>query len=47
MPARYAFGAKVSIATTIDEGFVGLIPAPLGKHYDGHTLAETLEQMEL
>jgi IS5 family transposase len=44
---RYEFGTKVSITTTIDEGFVvGMRPLP-GHHYDGHTLAEALEQVRI
>jgi IS5 family transposase len=42
---RYEFGCKVSIATTLAEGFViGLRSLP-GNPYDGHTLAEALEQV--
>ena len=38
---RYEFGCKVSIATTLDEGFiVGMRSFP-GTPYDGHTLAPT------
>ena len=40
---RYEFGTKVSIATTIDEGFVVGMRALPGNPYDGHTLAEALE----
>lgn len=43
---RYEFGCKVSIATTIDEGFVVGMRAMPGNPYDGHTLAEALEQVE-
>ena len=44
---RYEFGTKVSIATTLAEGFVvGLRSLP-GNPYDGHTLAEALEQVEI
>jgi IS5 family transposase len=44
---RYEFGCKVSIATTLAEGFVvGLRSLP-GNPYDGHTLAEALEQVEI
>ena len=44
---RYEFGCKVSIATTLDEGFiVGMRSFP-GNPYDGHTLAPTLEQVEI
>ncbi|MCR9168319.1 MULTISPECIES: IS5 family transposase [Marivita] len=44
---RYEFGTKVSIATTIDEGFVIGMRALPGNPYDGHTLAEALEQVEI
>lgn len=44
---RYAFGTKVSIATTIDEGFVVGMRALPGNPYDGHTLAEALEHVEI
>lgn len=44
---RYEFGTKVSIATTIKEGFVVGIRAMPGNPYDGHTLAEALEQVEI
>jgi IS5 family transposase len=43
---RYEFGTKVSIATTIAEGFVVGLRALPGTPYDGHTLAEALEQVE-
>ncbi len=43
---RYEFGCKVSLATTIDEGFVVGMRAMPGNPYDGHTLAEALEQVE-
>jgi IS5 family transposase len=44
---RYEFGCKVSIATTLDEGFiVGMRSFP-GNPYDGHTLAPALEQVEI
>jgi IS5 family transposase len=44
---RYEFGCKISVATTLAEGFVvGLRSLP-GNPYDGHTLAETLEQVEI
>lgn len=39
--------SKVSIATTIDEGFVVGMRALPGNPYDGHTLAEALEQVEI
>ncbi|PVA07501.1 IS5 family transposase [Thalassorhabdomicrobium marinisediminis] len=44
---RYEFGTKVSIATTINEGFVVGMRALPGNPYDGHTLAEALEQVEI
>ncbi|GHE02934.1 hypothetical protein GCM10008024_24300 [Allgaiera indica] len=44
---RYEFGTKVSIATTIDGGFVGGTRAFPGNPYDGHTLSEALEQVEI
>lgn len=44
---RYEFGSKVSIATTINEGFVVGMRALPGNPYDGHTLAEALEQVEI
>ncbi|WP_323771742.1 IS5 family transposase [Antarctobacter sp.] len=43
---RYEFGCKVSLAITIDEGFVVGMRAMPGNPYDGHTLAEALEQVE-
>lgn len=44
---RYEFGTKVSIATTLGEGFVVGMRAMHGNPYDGHTLAEALEQVEI
>jgi transposase, IS5 family len=44
---RYEFGTKVSIATTIDAGFVVGMRALPGNPYDGHTLGEALEQVEI
>ena len=44
---RYEFGTKVSIATTIDGGFVVGTRAFPGNPYDGHTLTEALEQVEI
>ena len=44
---RYEFGTKVSIATTLAEGFVVGMRALPGNPYDGHTLAEALEQVEI
>ena len=44
---RYEFGCKVSVATTLNGGFiVGMRSLP-GNPYDGHTLAEALEQVEI
>ena len=44
---RYEFGTKVSLATTIDEGFVVGMRSMPGNPYDGHTLTEALEQVEI
>jgi transposase, IS5 family len=44
---RYEFGTKVSVATTLTEGFVVGMRALSGNPYDGHTLAEALEQVEI
>ena len=44
---RYEFGTKVSIATTNRGGFVIGMRALPGNPYDGHTLAEALEQVEI
>jgi transposase, IS5 family len=44
---RYEFGTKVSVATTLTEGFVVGMRALPGNPYDGHTLAEALEQVEI
>ena len=44
---RYEFGTKVSVATTLAEGFVVGMRALPGNPYDGHTLAEALEQVEI
>jgi IS5 family transposase len=41
----YEFGVKVSIATTHREGLVVGMRSMPGNPYDGHTLAETLEQV--
>ena len=43
---RYEFGTKVSVATTLAEGFVIGIRAMPGNPYDGHTLGEALQQVE-
>ena len=44
---RYEFGTKVSIATTNRGGFVVGMQALPGNPYDGHTLGEALEQVEI
>lgn len=44
---RYEFGTKVSVATTLAEGFVVGMRSLPGNPYDGHTLAEALEQVEI
>jgi transposase, IS5 family len=41
----YEFGVKVSIATTLKEGLVVGMRSMPGNPWDGHTLAETLEQV--
>lgn len=41
----YELGVKVSIATTLKEGLVVGMRSMPGNPYDGHTLAETLEQV--
>jgi IS5 family transposase len=44
---RYEFGSKVSVAVTHKEGFVvGMWLMP-GNPYDGHTLREALDQVEI
>lgn len=43
----YEFGVKVSIATTLKEGLVVGMRSMAGNPYDGHTLDETLEQVEI
>ena len=43
---RYEFGTKVSIATTIEDGFVVGMRSQPGNPYDGHTLADALQQVE-
>ena len=42
---RYEFGSKVSVTTTLDEGFVVGMRSFAGNPYDGHTLKEALEQV--
>ncbi len=44
---RYEFGTKVSLATTLDSGFVVGARSFPGNPYDGHTLAQALEQVEI
>jgi IS5 family transposase len=44
---RYEFGTKVSVATTHREGFVVGMRSMPGNPYDGHTLPEALEQVEI
>lgn len=41
----YEFGVKVSVATTCKQGLVVGMRSMPGKAYDGHTLAEALEQV--
>jgi transposase, IS5 family len=43
----YEFGVKVSLAVTAKEGFVVGARSVPGNPYDGHTLAEQLEQVEI
>ncbi len=44
---RYEFGCKVSLATTLDRGFVVGMRSLPGNPYDGHTLDEALEQVTI
>jgi IS5 family transposase len=44
---RCEFGTKVSLATTLDSGFVVGARSFPGNPYDGHTLAPALEQVAL
>lgn len=44
---RYEFGCKVSVATTLDEGFVVGMRSFAGSPYDGHTLRPALEQVAI
>ncbi len=44
---RYEFGVKVSIATTNDSGCVVGMRSYPGNPYDGHTLEDQLEQVEI
>jgi IS5 family transposase len=41
----YEFGVKVSLATTLKEGFVVGMQSCPGNPYDGHTLADQLDQV--
>lgn len=43
---RYEFGTKVSVATTMGEGFVVGMRSLPGNPHDGHTLADALEQLK-
>lgn len=43
---RYEFGNKVSIATTSKDNWIVGIQAHHGNPYDGHTLSNTIEQVE-
>lgn len=43
---RYEFGCKVSVATTLKEGFILSCDALHGNPFDGHTLRETLGSIE-
>jgi IS5 family transposase len=45
--APYEFGVNVSVAVTAREGLVVGMRAMPGNPYDGHTLAESLEQVEI
>jgi IS5 family transposase len=45
--ARYEFGVKVSIVTTLKEGLVLGARSMPGNPFDGHTLNEALEQAEI
>lgn len=44
---RYEFGTKVSLAATLDGDFILGARSMPGNPYDGHTLAEALEQVEI
>jgi IS5 family transposase len=43
--ARYEFGVKVTLATTLKEGVVVACRSMPGNPFDGHTLEETIEQL--
>ncbi len=44
---RFEFGCKVSITTTLDEGFVVGMRSFAGNPEDGHTLGPALEQVKV
>jgi IS5 family transposase len=43
----YGFGVKVTVATTLKEGFVVGMRSMQGNPYDGHTLGEAIEQVSI
>ena len=43
----YEFGVKVTVATTLKEGLVVGMRSMPGNPWDGHTLAETIEQVSI
>jgi hypothetical protein len=43
----YEFGVKVTVATTLKEGFVVGMRSLPGNPYDGHALGETIEQVSI
>lgn len=43
---KYEFGCKVSVATTSKDNFIVGMAALHGNSYDGHTLKETVGQVE-
>ena len=43
----FSFGVKVTIATTLREGLVLGMRSMPGNPYDGHTLNEAIEQVEI
>jgi len=44
---RYGFGCKVSIATTLEEGFIVGTRSLTGNPCNGHGLTPALEEMEI
>jgi IS5 family transposase len=44
---RYEFGCKVSVVTTLDEGFVVGMRSFASNYHDGHPLKEPLEQVTI